>query len=72
MRQPTPEIPIPEEWLPNESHVTLARIRGLDLPIEAAHFRGKAGEHGWVTKDWNQKFTNWMLQEIKFRQRRPQ
>lgn len=63
--------PIPDDWLPNESHKKLASARGLDLPIEAAHFRGKAGELGWQTKDWNQKFTNWMLQEIKFRQRRP-
>lgn len=65
------EIPIPDDWLPNDSHKKLASARGLDLPIEAAHFRGKAGELGWHTKDWNQKFTNWMLQEIKFRQRRP-
>ncbi len=62
--------PIPEDWLPNESHKKLAQVRGLDLPIEAAHFRGKAGELAWTTTRWDQKFTNWMLQEIKFRQRR--
>ncbi len=67
----TPDIPLPDDWLPNESHKKLAAARGLDLPIEAAHFRGKASELAWTTKDWNQKFTNWMLQEIKFRQRRP-
>ena len=61
---------IPEDWRPNESHQKLAQARGLDLPIEAAHFRGKAGELGWITARWDQKFTNWMLQEIKFRQRR--
>ncbi len=62
--------PIPEEWRPNENHQKLAGVRKLDLPIEAAHFRGKAKELDWQTKDWDQKFTNWMLQEIKFRQRR--
>jgi hypothetical protein len=67
-----PEIPIPEDWAPKETHQKLAGARHLDLPIEAAHFRGKAIELEWVTKNWDQKFTNWMLQEVKFRARRPQ
>lgn len=69
-KPPGLETPIPPDWTPNESHSKLASARGLDLPIEAAHFRGKALELNWHTIDWNQKFTNWMLQEIKFRQRR--
>lgn len=64
------DIPIPDDWSPKEHHQKLASARKLDLPIEAAHFRGKAEELGWVTKDWDKKFNNWMLQEIKFRQRR--
>ena len=64
------EIPIPEDFTPNESHSKLARARGLELNIEVLHFTGKAKECGWVTKDWNQKFMNWMLQEIKYRSRR--
>lgn len=71
VRGRTEETALPEAWLPNTSHHKLAAARGLDLPIEAAHFSGKARELAWTTKDWNQKFTNWMLQEIKFRQRRP-
>jgi len=62
--------PIPDEWRPNDTHQKLAGARKLDLPIEAAHFRGKAIELEWRTTNWNQKFTNWMLQEIKFRARR--
>lgn len=62
--------PLPEDWTPKESHQKLAGARKLDLPIEAAHFRGKATELEWVTKNWDQKFTNWMLQEVKYRQRR--
>ena len=62
--------PIPETWCPNEQHLKLARARNLDLNIEALHFKGKAQEQQWVTKDWDLKFTNWMLQEIKFRQAR--
>lgn len=64
------ETPIPDDWIPKASHQKLASARNLDLPIEAAHFRGKAEELNWVTKDWDRKFNNWMLQEIKFRQRR--
>ena len=64
------QIPIPDDWLPKESHQKLATARGLELNIEAVHFKGKAQEKGWVTKDWDLKFKNWMLQEIKFRQAR--
>jgi hypothetical protein len=61
---------IPDEWTPNESHQKLASARKLELALEAAHFRNKAKELEWVQKDWDLKFTNWMLQEVKFRQRR--
>jgi uncharacterized protein YdaU (DUF1376 family) len=66
----TPEVVIPEDWGPNENHKKLATARGLDLPIEAAHFRGKAIEKAWTTINWDQKFTNWLLQEVKYRLQR--
>lgn len=62
--------PLPEDWMPGESHRKLASARGLDMALEAAHFKGKAIEENWLARSWDQKFTNWMLQEIKFRQRR--
>lgn len=65
-----PELPIPDDWEPKDYHVRFALARGLDIKIEAAHFRGRAIELGWVTKDWDRKFSNWMLQEVKFRQQR--
>ena len=37
-------IPIPDDWLPKESHQKLATARGLELNIEAVHFKGKAQE----------------------------
>lgn len=64
--------PIPTEWQANESHAKLAKARGLDVNIEAAHFKGKAQEKQWTTKDWDLKFRNWLLQEIKFREARRQ
>jgi len=66
------EISIPENWAPNESHRKLASARGLEWNIEAAHFKGKAQEKQWLTKDWDLKFKNWLLQEIKFRTARQQ
>jgi len=65
-----PERPIPEDWAPKETHVKLASARHLDLPLEAASFRGKAVELEWVTKNWDQKFTNFMLQELKWQHQR--
>lgn len=64
------EVPIPEDWLPSEQHRKQASALGLNLNIEAAHFKGKAKELNWTQKDWNLKFSNWMLQEVKFRQAR--
>ena len=60
-------VPIPEDFAPSESHVKLAKARGLELNIEVLHFKGKAQEKGWLASNWGLKFTNWMLQEIKFR-----
>jgi hypothetical protein len=70
VREKRLDIPIPSDWTPKEKHSKLCSVRGLDLAIEANHFKGKAQELGWVTMDWDLKFTNWLLQEIKFRQRR--
>jgi hypothetical protein len=69
-REAKPEIPLPEDWEPKDHHARFALARNLDLKIEAAHFRGRALEQEWVTKDWDRKFSNWMLQEVKFRQQR--
>lgn len=60
----------PEDWTPKESHEKLARALGLDLKVNAAHFAGKAKEEDWRAKNWDQKFTNFLLQEKKFQQRR--
>ena len=65
-----PESLIPEDWAPTESHEKLARARGLDLPLEAAHFRGRAQELKWTTTNWALKFTNFMLQELKWQHQR--
>jgi uncharacterized protein YdaU (DUF1376 family) len=64
------ELAIPDDWMPTENHQKLATVRGLDLAIEAAHFKGKAQEKGWRTGNWALKFTNWLFQEIKFREQR--
>jgi hypothetical protein len=65
-----PDIALPEDWIPKEHHARFAVARGLDLKLEAQHFCGRAQELEWVTKDWDRKFSNWMLQELKYRQRR--
>jgi len=65
------EVPIPEDWTPTDSHGKQAAALHLDLGLEANHFKGRAQELEWRTKNWNLKFTNWVLQEGKFRQRRP-
>jgi len=64
-------VPLPADWQPNESHAKLCHARGLELGLEAVHFKGKALELDWRQHDWNLKFKNWLLQEVKFRQRRP-
>ena len=64
------DTPFPESFMPTDSHRKLAQARGLELNIEVLHFKGKSLEKNWRARDWNQKFMNWMLQEIKFRSRR--
>ena len=62
--------PCPDDFAPSEEHVKLAKARGLELNLELLHFKGKAMEAGWTSGNWNLKFRNWMLQEVKFRQAR--
>lgn len=64
------DMPIPEDWMPTENHEKLAKARGLELALEAAHFRGRAVEQGWLSGNWHLKFHNFLLQEVKFRQQR--
>jgi hypothetical protein len=61
--------PLPEDWTPKDHHARFALAQQLNLKLEADHFRGRALELEWKTKDWDRKFSNWMLQEVKFRQR---
>ena len=66
------ETLFPNDFAPTENHAKLAAARGLELNLEVLHFKGKAQLLGWVSGNWSLKFTNWLLQEIKFRQaRRP-
>ena len=65
----SPKIPIPDDWVPKPNHARFATNNNLDLRLESLHFVGRSKELAWVTIDWDRKFSNWMLQELKFRAR---
>lgn len=64
------DMPIPEDWTPTDEHAKVAKARGLELALEATHFKGRAQEQQWLSGNWNLKFRNWLIQEVKFRQAR--
>lgn len=65
-----PKVLLPETWVPTEKHEKQAHALGLNFAIEVAHFRGISLEKQWKRSNWDQAFSNFMLQEIKFREAR--
>jgi hypothetical protein len=56
-----PEISIPEDWSPAESHRALAQKRHVNLSTEAEAFRAHALAHDRRCVRWDAAFTQWLL-----------
>lgn len=55
-----PELPLPDDWEPTDSHRKMAGEAGLDLAYEARQFRLHAETKGRRAKSWNAAFSMWL------------
>ncbi len=60
------EIPIPDDWRPNEKHAATARELGVDLEREAAGFRDHAETVGRKAVSWDAAFRTWLRKAVEF------
>lgn len=58
--------PLPDDWLPDESHQRLAADLGLDAPQEAAKMRAWATSKGIERVNWGATFTTWLHKALEF------
>ncbi|MDN5963022.1 hypothetical protein [Acidipropionibacterium jensenii] len=65
-RAPKRATQISDSWTPNESNTKKAKEHGLDVEWEADQFRSKALAKGWVYKDWDAAFRNWLGNSAKY------
>lgn len=55
-----PEVRLPDDWEPTETHQTKAHEKGLDLATEAEAFRLHAETHDRRCVNWNSAFSMWL------------
>jgi hypothetical protein len=63
------EIPLPDDWTPNDSHTQLAQELQVDVQREARSFRDHAQAHGRRLVDWNAGFRTWLNNAVRFARR---
>ena len=54
---------IPDDWQPNDHHISKAKELGVDVTRAAETFRNHAGATDRRLVDWDKGFTNWLLKE---------
>jgi len=57
----SPEVPIPDDWTPNDSHEQKAREKYLDVSLQAETFRNHALANDRRARNWNAAFSNWLI-----------
>jgi len=62
--------PIPADFVVKEKHRTLARSLGVDVDAAFKHFRDYWLDKAGVSADWDAKFSYWLRNEPKFKERR--
>ena len=55
-----PSVPIPDDWVPNESHRARALGRGMDVDALADEMRNWALSKDDRKANWDAAFTNWI------------
>lgn len=58
---------LPDSWVPNATHTTLASELGLTLEHEAAQFRDHATANGRLAVRWDAAFAMWLRRAAEFR-----
>ena len=58
---------LPEEWIPNEKHYTLAKEVGVIVDVELPRFRDHFLGNGAVKLDWDRTFNNWLRNAPRYR-----
>ena len=57
----SPETPLPDSWVPNETHEQKAREKHLDVKLQAETFRNHALANDRRARNWNAAFSNWLI-----------
>ncbi len=63
LRRSKPDIPLPEDWRPDEKHLALAEeLRLTDERVyrEADAMRDWSASEGATSRDWDARFRNWL------------
>lgn len=55
-----PSLPIPSDWVPNQSHIERARARGMNVEVLAEEIRNWAESKDERKVNWDAAFTNWI------------
>jgi hypothetical protein len=55
-----PEIPLPDDWAPNPTHVAYAVEFGVDLGHEVSQFKAHAAANDRRQRDWDSAFRQWL------------
>ena len=73
---PSPSLPreaakprkrgIPDDWKPNETAITFATGKRIDVEREAFKFRNHAASTGRTLIDWDRAFLNWLDKSTDF------
>ena len=61
-----PETQLPDNWVPQESHIKKASECSLDVVVEAESFRLHHGSKQSLYRDWDLTFHTWLRNAVKF------
>ena len=56
-----PQLPLSDNWHPNEGHRQYARSHELDLTHQVMKFRAHAAANDRRQRDWNATFATWLM-----------
>ena len=59
---------LPDEWIPRDSHVVLAKEFGVSVTEEAVKFREHAIATGRTMKNWDMAFNTWIRKAAEYKQ----
>lgn len=65
-RKKTTPHPLPDDFAPNETSISLAKSLGISWQAEIPKFRDHHSQKGTVGRDWQAGFRTWLNNAVKF------